>query len=165
MLQVVFYNYVLQEIHSLFILVSREKTLCSPIVKCLTRTKLKKPNRLRETCNTNMYLPVLDQPVVLALIHSVPNNQDSVVKHDWIAGLLVIHPSLVQLERGLTGVNTYRDWTHTGHCFLKGQLVTSRYLDETRAGSPDFRRTKWAGFFLWTVHQALNRVLIIIIFH
>lgn len=105
-----------------------------------------------------MYLPVLDQPVVLALIHSVPNNQDSVVKHDWIAGLLVIHPSLVQLERGLTGVNTYRDWTHTGHCFLKGQLVTSRYLDETRAGSPDFRRTKWAGFFLWTVHQALNRV-------
>lgn len=103
-------------------------------------------------------MPVLDQPVVLALIHSVPNNQDSVVKHDWIAGLLVIHPSLVQLERGLTGIYTHRDRTHTGHCFLKGQLVTSSYLDETSAGSPDFRRTKWAGFFLWTVHQALNRV-------
>lgn len=103
-------------------------------------------------------MPVLDQPVVLALIHSVPNNQDSVVKHDWIAGLLVIHPSLVQLERGLTGVYTHRDRTHAGHCFLKGQLVTSRNLDETSAGSPDFRRTKWAGFFLWTVHQALNRV-------
>lgn len=103
-------------------------------------------------------MPVLDQPVVLALVHSVPNNQDSVVKHDWIAGLLVIHSSLVQLERGLTGVNTHRDRTHTGHCFLKGQLVTSSYLDETSAGSPDFRRTKWAGFFLWTVHQALNRV-------
>lgn len=87
-------------------------------------------------------MPVLDEPVVLSLVCSVSDGEDTVVQPGGAASGFVINSGFVHLERSVVGVNGDRDWANCCDSLLKLSLASALDVHEANIGGANVGRVK-----------------------
>lgn len=71
----------------------------------------------------NDFIPIFNQPIVVAAFSSVAYGEHAVVEFGGAACWLAVHSLPVKLERLVAGVDGDRNWTYGGDGFLEFVLL------------------------------------------